>query len=100
MLNLKEYASNLTTKTKRKYHFKIKLMKTNIHRIKDMIIYNILLFLETKENQHKKEAVRLLEVMIKHYNININNKKTAGTIKGRMMEFIDNKQGYLDKLIR
>jgi len=68
------------------------------YKCKDRIIYNVLVFLDTKNEHNKTSAISDIEKLAKFYNIGLRKKQKQATLKAALLEFIKMNNGYVDTL--
>ena len=68
------------------------------YKCKDRIIYNVLVFLDTKNEHNKTNAISDIEKLAKFYNIELRKKQKQETLKAALLEFIKMNNGYVDTL--
>jgi len=68
------------------------------YKCKDRIIYNVLVFLDTKNEHNKTSAISDIEKLAKFYNIELRKKQKQATLKAALLEFIKMNNGYVDTL--
>ena len=68
------------------------------YKCKDRIIYNVLVFLDTKNEHNKTSAISDIEKLAKFYNIELRKKQKQETLKAALLEFIKMNNGYVDTL--
>ncbi|MBT3209118.1 MAG: hypothetical protein HN347_12300 [Bacteroidetes bacterium] len=67
--------------------------------MKDKIILNILLFLETKDLQYKHKAIDLLPGFAKDYTTPLKIKASQISLYEALKMFIGNKEGYAETIV-
>ena len=68
------------------------------YKCKDRIIYNVLVFLDTKNEHNKTSAISDIEKLAEFYNIGLRKKQKQATLKAALLEFIKMNNGYVDTL--
>lgn len=68
------------------------------YKCKDRIIYNVLVFLDTKNEHNKTSAISDIEKLAKFFKIGLRKKQKQATLKAALLEFIKNNNGYVDTL--
>jgi len=71
----------------------------NKYKCKDKIIYDVLKFIETGNDFHKREALQGLEKIAKYYTLSMKKTKQKNDIKTALFDFILNNKGYVETVI-
>lgn len=74
--------------------------KKQINRCKDLIVYNVLLYLKKNNVIYKNIAMSNIETFSKYYHIDLKRMKQFGYLEQALLAFIINKEGYSKTIVR